>query len=131
MAIRTFTKPSSLAQKLNSSVHSMVQSDEKSQKNGNRERTSPRRNGPKRDGTFAFQEQLPQLPIPDLESTCEKYLDALRPLQSEKEQHESKIAVRDFLRYQGPELQEKLKKYAAGKSNYIEQFCKTLFSPRS
>ena len=29
----------------------------------------------------------------------------------------------EFLRTDGPELQEKLKGYAQGKSSYIEQFC--------
>ncbi|KAK8179284.1 carnitine acetyl transferase-like protein [Phyllosticta citribraziliensis] len=72
--------------------------------------------------TFAAQDSLPTLPIPELESTCNKYLAALAPLQSHKEQRETRAGVREFLRNDGPELQEKLKKYAAGKSNYIEQF---------
>lgn len=74
--------------------------------------------------TFAAQDKLPTLPIPELESTCSKYLAALAPLQSPKEQRETRAAVREFLKNDGPELQEKLKKYAAGKANYIEQFCK-------
>jgi carnitine O-acetyltransferase len=78
----------------------------------------------KSGGTYEFQDGLPKLPIPDLESTCHKYLDSLRPLQTVKEYAESRVAVREFLKYQGPELQEKLKKYASGRSNYIEQFCK-------
>lgn len=76
--------------------------------------------------TFAAQDKIPQLPIPDLESTCKKYLASLRPLQSPKEHHDTEVAVKDFLRSDGPELQEKLKKYASGRSNYIEQFCMSL-----
>ncbi|KAL8300405.1 hypothetical protein RB593_009986 [Gaeumannomyces tritici] len=72
--------------------------------------------------TFAAQDKLPKLPIPDLEKTCEKYLAALRPLQSPREHAETRHAVREFMRAEGPELQEKLKKYAEGKSSYIEQF---------
>ncbi|EKG19714.1 Acyltransferase ChoActase/COT/CPT [Macrophomina phaseolina MS6] len=72
--------------------------------------------------TFAAQDKLPTLPIPDLEASCSKYLAALAPLQSPKERQETRAAVRDFLKNDGPELQEKLKKYAAGKANYIEQF---------
>ncbi|KAK7607857.1 carnitine acetyl transferase-like protein [Phyllosticta paracitricarpa] len=72
--------------------------------------------------TFAAQDKLPTLPIPELESTCNKYLAALAPLQSPKEQRETRAAVREFLKNDGPDLQEKLKKYAAGKANYIEQF---------
>lgn len=76
--------------------------------------------------TFAHQDKLPKLPIPDLESSCQKYLTALKPLQSAREHAETKHAVEEFLRHDGPELQEKLKKYAAARTSYIEQFCTTL-----
>ncbi|KAF1810044.1 acyltransferase ChoActase/COT/CPT [Eremomyces bilateralis CBS 781.70] len=72
--------------------------------------------------TFAHQDQLPKLPIPDLESSCTKYLEALEPLQTSKEHHESQFAIKEFLRSDGPELQEKLKQYAEKRANYIEQF---------
>ncbi|EAW07599.1 choline/carnitine O-acyltransferase [Aspergillus clavatus NRRL 1] len=72
--------------------------------------------------TFANQDSLPKLPIPDLESTCKKYLDALSALQSPREQEDTKAAVQDFLRTDGPALQEKLKNYATSKTSYIEQF---------
>ncbi|KAG5925529.1 hypothetical protein E4U42_004204 [Claviceps africana] len=72
--------------------------------------------------TFAGQEKLPKLPIPDLASTCDKYLEALGPLQSPREHAETEHAVRDFLSTDGPDLQEKLKRYARGKTSYIEQF---------
>lgn len=74
--------------------------------------------------TFAHQDKLPTLPIPELASTCEKYIAALKPLQSPREHLETKHAVQEFLRNEGPELNEKLKRYAEGKSSYIEQFCK-------
>lgn len=73
--------------------------------------------------TFQHQDSLPKLPIPDLEGTCRKYLDALSPLQTAKEHEESKAAVRDFLKSDGPALQEKLQKYASSQTSYIEQFC--------
>jgi carnitine O-acetyltransferase len=73
--------------------------------------------------TFAHQDKLPKLPIPELESTCQKYLAALKPLQSPREHSDTKHAVREFLKTEGPELNEKLKKYAEGKTSYIEQFC--------
>ncbi|KAH0542610.1 hypothetical protein FGG08_003018 [Glutinoglossum americanum] len=72
--------------------------------------------------TFAHEDRLPKLPIPDLESSCRKYLEALQPLQSGREQEESAAAVQAFLRSEGPELQERLKKYAGSKTSYIEQF---------
>ncbi|KAG4035687.1 hypothetical protein MFRU_001g04550 [Monilinia fructicola] len=72
--------------------------------------------------TFAAQEKLPKLPIPELGSTMTKYLAALKPLQTPREHAETKQAVEDFLRNDGPELHDRLKKYATGKTSYIEQF---------
>ncbi|KAK6825670.1 carnitine O-acetyltransferase y.t1.c1 [Apiospora arundinis] len=72
--------------------------------------------------TFAAQDDLPKLPIPSLEHTAEKYLTALKPLQGPREHAETKQAVHEFLRTDGPGLQEKLQQYAVGKTSYIEQF---------
>jgi carnitine O-acetyltransferase len=125
MAIRTFTQPSnSLNNNLNKHVTlSLSSNSNMAQKGGPNSSEATGNLKPKAGTTFAHQDELPSLPIPDLESTVRKYLDSLRPLQTEKEHHETKIAAREFLKYQGPELQNKLKKYAEGKSNYIEQFC--------
>jgi carnitine O-acetyltransferase len=73
--------------------------------------------------TFAAQDKLPKLPIPDLESTCKRYLGSLDPLQTAREHHESERAIDEFLKTDGPLLQEKLKQYSEGKTSYIEQFC--------
>ncbi|KAK5172515.1 carnitine O-acetyltransferase yat1 [Saxophila tyrrhenica] len=72
--------------------------------------------------TFAAQDKLPKLPIPDLEATCKRYLGSLDPLQTAREHHDSERAIEEFLRTDGPALQEKLKSYAEGKTSYIEQF---------
>ena len=74
--------------------------------------------------TFAAQDKLPKLPIPELEDTCRKYLEALKPLQSPREHQDTVAAVNEFKRRDGPDLHDRLKKYANGKSSYIEQFCK-------
>jgi carnitine O-acetyltransferase len=82
---------------------------------------------PKSQGlTFANQDSLPKLPIPDLEDTCRRYLDTLQGLQSPRDHEETKAAVRDFLKNDGPLLQERLKTYAGSKTSYIEQFCKSI-----
>lgn len=73
--------------------------------------------------TFAAQDKLPKLPIPDLEATCKRYLASLYPLQNGREHNDSERAVQEFLQTEGPELQAKLKAYSEGKSSYIEQFC--------
>lgn len=78
---------------------------------------------PKPGITFASQDNLPKLPIPALDSTCKKYLESLKPLQTYREQRETEAAVQEFLKSDGLILQERLKKYATGKSSYIEQFC--------
>jgi carnitine O-acetyltransferase len=86
---------------------------------------------PKKPGsTFSNQDTLPKLPIPDLASTCKKYLEALSALQTPREQEETRAAVQDFLKSDGPILQEKLKNYASSKTSYIEQFC-TFLTRRS
>ncbi|KAJ5640883.1 hypothetical protein N7528_000508 [Penicillium herquei] len=78
---------------------------------------------PKKQGlTFANQDALPKLPIPELEDTCRRHLEALVALQSAREHEETKAAVKDFLKTDGPILQEKLKNYASSKTSYIEQF---------
>ncbi|KAF8989206.1 hypothetical protein BDZ89DRAFT_974789, partial [Hymenopellis radicata] len=58
--------------------------------------------------TFKFQETLPKLPIPPLEDTCERYLKALEALQDEAEHARTKAAVEDFLKNDGPLIQDKL-----------------------
>jgi hypothetical protein len=75
--------------------------------------------------TFAGQDRLPKLPIPDLDISCKNYLRVLKPLQSRREHEETKAVVEEFVKHEGPELQERLKKYAGGRSSYIEQFCKS------
>lgn len=103
-----------------------------------RDQTLPASEGAKRDAvatyppdskpgvTFAHQNDLKKLPIPTLQDTCRKYLDALRPIQSKREHAETRAVVREFLQTDGPELQERLKAYAADKNSYIEQFCKLI-----
>ncbi|RSM18795.1 hypothetical protein CDV31_002313 [Fusarium ambrosium] len=81
-------------------------------------------NESKKEGgiTFSGQDKLPKLPIPELDATCKRYLEALKPLQTAREHAETQHAVNEFLKGDGPELQEKLKAYAQGKTSYIEQF---------
>lgn len=86
--------------------------------------TSPATENQAKGVTFANQDSLPKLPIPELESTCRKYIESLAPLQTPREHEETRASVQDFLKSEGPELQEKLKKYAGSKTSYIEQFCR-------
>ena len=84
---------------------------------------------PKTQGlTFANQDSLPKLPIPDLEDTCRRHVESLAALQTAREHKDTKAAVDEFLRTDGPALQEKLKNYATSKTSFIEQFCEWLNS---
>ena len=134
MPVRTFTMPGSLNESLASS-QSPTSNPASSPPNGHDQKPHagakheplPSNKSDIKSGiTFAAQDKLPRLPIPDLQSTCNKYIEALKPLQSHREQRETAAAVREFLENEGPELNERLKKYATGKTSYIEQFCRLL-----
>jgi len=119
MAIRTFTRPSSVEKRLASILPAEPMAPQDSPGKPAASESASKSRGV----TYAFQDQLPKLPVPDLESTCQKYLTSLHPLQSLKEHSDSKVCVKEFLKYDGPRLQDQLKKYAEGRANYIEQFC--------
>jgi carnitine O-acetyltransferase len=126
MASRRSYRPTSLDKKLavRADINMSQTNHASNQASPEKKEPNSSRGSPSKNGIlYAFQDQLPKLPIPDLDSTCTKYLSALHPLQSPKENQETKAAVKEFLRSEGPELQEKLKKYANGRANYIEQFC--------
>ncbi|KAB8303812.1 hypothetical protein EYC80_005186 [Monilinia laxa] len=132
-AIRTFRMPKPLNESLETLGQSFPAPDGNRSMEGakevndgysNDQRNPLASNQPKHEQgiTFAAQEKLPKLPIPELGSTMTKYLAALKPLQSPREHAETKQAVEEFLKNDGPELHERLKKYATGKTSYIEQF---------
>jgi len=66
--------------------------------------------------TFEASKKLPTLPIPSLEDTCRRYLRALEGLQEPDEHARTKQAVGDFLKGDGPRIQERLKNWAATKA---------------
>lgn len=76
--------------------------------------------------TFAAQHKLPKLPLPSLESSCRRYLKALRPLQSTQEHEASIAAVHTFLQGEGPILQAQLEEYNSTQENYFEHFCESI-----
>lgn len=58
--------------------------------------------------TMHFQKSLPRLPIPKLEKTGERYLNALRPLLSTEQFKEASAHTNSFVNNEGKLLQEKL-----------------------
>lgn len=130
MTVRTFTMPKSLNESLANSQPPVSDADRSSPKRTQQSYSVSQReplasHGAKHQPgiTFAAQDKLPKLPIPELESTLKKYQDVLRPLQSKREQEDTCAAAQEFLKGEGLELQARLKKYATGKTSYIEQFC--------
>lgn len=130
MAVRTFTMPKSLDESLASQQPPNLHVDQSFPHNvdatySRSEREPLASHGPKRRPgiTYAAEDKLPKLPIPELEDTCRKYQAVLAPLQNRREQEDTAAAVHEFLKTDGPELQARLKKYATGKTSYIEQFC--------
>jgi len=77
--------------------------------------------------TYASQDSLPRLPIPELESTLYKFKARLEALQDEEERTETARVVEEFLENEGPVLQEALQEYdregcAEQIGSYVEEF---------
>lgn len=133
MPVRTFTMPKSLDESLASqqppnsdTKRSSLSGIKEAYSRSEREPLAESGPNEKPGITYAAQDKLPKLPIPELEDTCRKYQAALAPLQNQRERDDTAAAVQEFLKSDGPELQSRLKKYATGKTSYIEQFCTSL-----
>ncbi|XP_068998924.1 peroxisomal carnitine O-octanoyltransferase isoform X1 [Embiotoca jacksoni] len=72
--------------------------------------------------TFQHQSSLPPLPVPSLESSLSKYLDAVHPFASEKEFKATVDIVRKFQEGVGKELHQKLLQRAKIKKNWLEEW---------
>lgn len=136
MTVRTFTMPKSLNESLANTQPPLSDADRGST-HSTQQSYSPSQREPlanhglkhKPGITFAAQDSLAKLPIPELESTLQKYQNVLKPLQSRREQEDTATAAQEFLKGEGLELQARLKKYATGKTSYIEQFCTSPYDP--
>ncbi|KYN06143.1 Carnitine O-palmitoyltransferase 2, mitochondrial, partial [Cyphomyrmex costatus] len=63
--------------------------------------------------TLHFQASLPRLPIPKLEDSCRRYLNAQKPLLSQKELQNTSSYVSKFLTSEGQSLQKLLLEHNA------------------
>ncbi|KAJ1729461.1 Carnitine O-acetyltransferase mitochondrial, partial [Coemansia biformis] len=80
---------------------------------------------PKPSKLFAFQAQLPKLPVPALSETLPKYLRTVEPLLSKEDFARTQTVVEEFGRSaQGLELQRRLEARAAepGRANWLEEW---------
>ena len=69
--------------------------------------------------TFEFEDELPDLPLPELNDTLNLYLDTLRPFLSLNEFKEVEVIVRDFENGIGQKLHEKLRERACNNKNWV------------
>ncbi|CAH0521946.1 unnamed protein product [Peronospora belbahrii] len=72
--------------------------------------------------TFCHQKELPKLPIPTLEETCQRYLASVKALQTSEEHQITQRHVKQFLQQDGLRLHEKLLNYEKNKVSFIEDF---------
>lgn len=77
---------------------------------------------------YQFQESLPKLPLPKLEDTCERYIEAVTPLLNETELARTKAAIMEFQQGMGVELQKQLEMIDCSTiTNYFHQFIQNEF----
>ncbi|KAL6462317.1 hypothetical protein MHYP_G00287390 [Metynnis hypsauchen] len=72
--------------------------------------------------TFQYQESLPPLPVPSLEGTLSKYLDAVKPFASEDEFRNTAAIVKSFREGIGKHLHQKLLQRAKNRRNWLEDW---------
>uniref|UniRef100_A0A8D0CQ75 Peroxisomal carnitine O-octanoyltransferase n=1 Tax=Sander lucioperca TaxID=283035 RepID=A0A8D0CQ75_SANLU len=72
--------------------------------------------------TFQYQSSLPSLPVPLLETSLSKYLDAVHPFASEEEFKATADIVSKFQAGVGKELHQKLLQRARMKRNWLEEW---------
>jgi len=78
--------------------------------------------------TYSNQSELPRLPIPTLEETLQRFPSKLAALQNSEQRKETKQIAEEFLKGEGPQLQELLLQYeeegrkAGTIGSYVEEF---------
>ncbi|XP_037366516.1 peroxisomal carnitine O-octanoyltransferase isoform X1 [Talpa occidentalis] len=72
--------------------------------------------------TFQYQDSLPSLPVPLLEESLKKYLEAVKPFANEEEYKKTEEIVQTFQNGIGEKLHQKLLERAKGKRNWLEEW---------
>ncbi|XP_078091263.1 peroxisomal carnitine O-octanoyltransferase isoform X2 [Mustelus asterias] len=76
----------------------------------------------KEERTFQYQDTLPPLPVPSLEESLMKYLDAVKPFLNEEELQRSTEIVKTFGQGIGKQLHQKLLERAKVRRNWLEDW---------
>ncbi|KAJ8004965.1 hypothetical protein DPEC_G00141750 [Dallia pectoralis] len=72
--------------------------------------------------TFQYQDSLPPLPVPTLEGSLSKYLEAVRPFATEEEFQATTAIVKRFGKGVGKDLHQKLLQRARIRRNWLEEW---------
>ncbi|XP_022371123.1 peroxisomal carnitine O-octanoyltransferase [Enhydra lutris kenyoni] len=72
--------------------------------------------------TFQYQDSLPSLPVPSLEESLKKYLEAVKPFANKEEYKKTEEIVQKFRDGIGRKLHQKLLERAKGKRNWLEEW---------
>uniref|UniRef100_A0A8D2NMU9 Peroxisomal carnitine O-octanoyltransferase n=1 Tax=Zosterops lateralis melanops TaxID=1220523 RepID=A0A8D2NMU9_ZOSLA len=72
--------------------------------------------------TFQYQESLPSLPVPLLDESLSKYLDAVKPFLNQEEYQRTEDIVKKFENGIGKELHQKLLERAKMRRNWLEEW---------
>ncbi|KGL74428.1 Peroxisomal carnitine O-octanoyltransferase, partial [Tinamus guttatus] len=72
--------------------------------------------------TFQYQDSLPPLPVPALEESLKKYLDAVKPFLNQEEYLRTEHIVKNFENGIGKELHQKLLERAKSRRNWLEEW---------
>ncbi|XP_071812647.1 peroxisomal carnitine O-octanoyltransferase-like isoform X3 [Apostichopus japonicus] len=75
-----------------------------------------------KEKTFQYDENLPSLPVPSLDSTLHKYLDSVKPLVTDEEFAETKKIVDEFGRGIGQKLHQRLLEKSKREKNWVEKW---------
>ncbi|KAM9387715.1 peroxisomal carnitine O-octanoyltransferase [Phaethornis superciliosus] len=72
--------------------------------------------------TFQYQDSLPSLPVPPLDESLSKYLDAVKPFLNQEEYERTENIVKNFENGIGKELHQKLLERAKTRRNWLEDW---------
>ncbi|NWR53327.1 OCTC octanoyltransferase, partial [Regulus satrapa] len=72
--------------------------------------------------TFQYQDSLPSLPVPPLDESLSKYLDAVKPFLNQEEYQRTEDIVKKFENGVGKELHQKLLERAKMRRNWLEDW---------
>ncbi|KAJ8049126.1 Peroxisomal carnitine O-octanoyltransferase [Holothuria leucospilota] len=75
-----------------------------------------------KERTFAYEEDLPHLPVPPLKGSLDGYLASVKPVVTKEEYENTEKIVREFETTVGPKLHSELLKRAASCKNWLEEW---------